>query len=231
MTGYVLVIEEKPRIEPLLLRVLSDTLFSTVSLNSITAAKRKLVESAPILVAADVNLGSEIGAGFKLARELSEHQSLAKIPLFLFSDKLSEEVIREATSSGAKALIPWPISQEALRQRLAALIGGPSESAPSLVETTPAKTEASRTGPKTALAPEVRVAVEDPNTEKLQLAQQILAKVLHNLKTSALLDVVDLEDVPQVVGEITKAVCAQMGSVATTPAQAVTLESALRGKK
>jgi len=244
MTGYVLVIEDKARIEPLLLRVVSDTFLSVVTIATIAAAKRKLVESQPVLIAADVNISGEIGGGFKLARELSEHQSLASIPLFLFSDKLNEEVIREATSSGAKALIPWPISQEALKQRLSSYIAVPtSESAKDENEgetinsevkraaSSPAELVSAEKSSQTtgAISPVPNATAEvDVAAKKLQLAQQILAKVLHNLKTSALLDVVDLEDVPQVVAEITKAVCSQIDS---NKVQSATLESALSGKK
>ncbi len=53
-------------------------------------------------------------------------------------------------------------------------------------------------------------AAAQPPTEfekKLQIAQQILAKVLYDLKTSHLLQVVDFEDVPRVVSEVTRSVC------------------------
>lgn len=43
--------------------------------------------------------------------------------------------------------------------------------------------------------------------ENLQYAQRILATVLHNLKTSDLLSVIDMDEVPKAVIEMTKSVC------------------------
>ena len=48
--------------------------------------------------------------------------------------------------------------------------------------------------------------------DKVKRAQQILAAVLHNLKTSDLLHVVDLEDVPRVVLQMTRQVCDPVSS-------------------
>lgn len=48
---------------------------------------------------------------------------------------------------------------------------------------------------------------QQPQSEKLLYAQQLLAKVLHNLRTSALLDVADMEDVPRIVLQMTRTVC------------------------
>lgn len=44
-------------------------------------------------------------------------------------------------------------------------------------------------------------------SENLQYAQRILATVLHNLKTSDLLSVIDMDEVPKAVIEMTKSVC------------------------
>lgn len=64
-----------------------------------------------------------------------------------------------------------------------------------------------------AQKPATRSAVESPAAEdasvedKLKRAQQILASVLHNLKTSDLLQVVELEDIPGIVMQMTRKVC------------------------
>lgn len=43
--------------------------------------------------------------------------------------------------------------------------------------------------------------------KKLRIAQNLLAKVLHNLKTSDLLQIIEIEDVARVVFEMTRKVC------------------------
>ncbi len=211
MTGYVLLIDEKGLIEPVLARVFEHSLLTIVSLPSVTAAKRKLIEERAALVISVAAFASDPEGGYRLARELSGHETLSTIPLVLVSNELTEEVIRKATDVGARALIPWPVSVESLQARLKPLLGDllalpQPETAPPLrkPETTASEPPARTSTPVGAAPP---ASTGEAASEKFQLAQQLLAKVLHNLKTSALLDVVDLEDVPEVVVEITRSVC------------------------
>lgn len=211
MTGYILLLEDRGGIEPVLSRALEHSLLSLVSCPSITAGKRKLIESQPVLILCAAAFANDSEAGFKLATELSNHESLSTIPLVLVSDQLSEDVIRRASAAGARSLIPWPLSADALQVRLRPLLGDQlGQPTPSAVrnETKPVAEEL-----PTADVPIVPLAPsEDAHAAKFQLAQRLLAKVLHNLKTSALLDVVDLEDVPGVVVEITRSVCLASGA-------------------
>lgn len=56
-------------------------------------------------------------------------------------------------------------------------------------------------------AKESSTVFDEDFLKKINLAQRILAKVFVNLKSSSLLQIVELEDVPRVVFEITRTVC------------------------
>src|SRR5258706_6982722 len=118
MTGYILLIDERGDIEPVLARALEHSLLTIVSLTSVTAAKRRLVDERATLVLCAAAFAADPEGGFRLARELSGHESLSSIPLLLVSEQLTEEVIRKATAVGARTLVPWPITVDSLRARL-----------------------------------------------------------------------------------------------------------------
>ena len=160
------------------------------------------MERTPDLVVCRIALQSGQEAGYQFARELSEHQELSTIPVLLVADELSEDVIRRASTSGAKSVLPWPLTVDALRMRVSVYLIDKLATVSSKVLSlsSAAQFAAQFVGEDESQAP-------TESEQKIHLAQQLLARVLHNLKTSALLDVVDLEDVPQVLGEITKAIC------------------------
>lgn len=62
-------------------------------------------------------------------------------------------------------------------------------------------------GELAAKAKESSMVFDEDFLKKINLAQRILAKVFVNLKSSSLLQIVELEDVPRVVFEITRTVC------------------------
>lgn len=57
------------------------------------------------------------------------------------------------------------------------------------------------------LAEERKIESASTKDEHFQFAQKLLAQVLHNLKTSNLLEVAEREDVPRIVAEMARKVC------------------------
>lgn len=257
MSGYVFLIDDQQRVEPVLARALQHTILTIVPFTSTAAAKRKLIEEQPKLILCAAAFAADPDGGFRLARELSAHEVLRAVPLLLIIDQLNEDVIRAASAAGAKSIVPWPVSAESLQQRLRPyldeLAAAASASNSDLISTRPTSGDApSPAEPGKGAAPStpklgistpasgapvqtpLQGGTEDPLPRKFAFAQHLLANVLHNLKTSALLDVVDYEDVPTVVNEITRAVClsasdkagGQMrGTIAQAPAQRAQLVS------
>ena len=200
MENLVLLVEDQNRIEPVLQKLFKGSSVRLVTHSDLLSAKRSLLQETPQLVIAVVALQKDTMAGFRFARELSGHEQFSQIPLVLIADELSEDVIREATTVGAKALIPWPVGVESLRNRFKAYLPGLAGEAEKIA---PAQISA----PTRAEKIKHEAPAASSSAEKIHLAQQLLAKVLHNLKTSDLLEVVDLEDVPRVVSEITRSLC------------------------
>jgi len=196
MSGYVLVVDDLGRVESSLAKVLAGTSLSIESFTSPLDAKRRLIVSEPRLIVSLTSFQNFGDGGFRLAEEISAHTELANIPVMLVAEHLTEDVIAHASRSGARSLMPWPVSIDSFKNRLK----------PFLADELAPKAAVSPTE-ETAIGPEAGTIEPTKPVEKIQLAQQLLAKVLHNLKTSALLEVVDAEDVPRVVFEITRAVC------------------------
>ena len=205
MDGFVLLIDDLGRVEAVLERALGGTGLKVESFTDPGPAKRRLIESAPLLIVSRADFQNHPEGGFRLAAEVSSHEQLASIPFVIIADQLSEDVIRRAAESGAKSLIPWPVTVDSLKNRLRPYLG---ESLP-VVEEKKEPEFPSPGGGTSALRQEkaAELAPSGGAEQKIHMAQQLLAKVLHNLKTSALLEVVDLEDVPRVVMEITRSVC------------------------
>jgi len=201
MDPVVFLIDDLGRVEAILEKAFTGTSLKLQVFNDTASAKRRLLEEHPQLIISLATFQNTPDGGFRLASELSAHDVLSAIPLVLVSEQLSEDVIRQASDSGAKALIPWPVTIESLKNRLKPFLESlnPKHETPPLPQ---AASAVSSQPPKESPA----LASASPHDEKIHVAQQLLAKVLHNLKTSALLEVIDLEDVPRVVMEITRAV-------------------------
>ena len=207
MDSVVFLIDDLGRVESILEKAFVGTPLKLQVFNDTAAAKRRLLEQSPTLIVSLATFQNNPDGGFRLATELSGHDVLSAIPLVLVSEQLSEEIIRRALDSGAKALVPWPVTIDSLKNRLKpfleSLMPEPPAAAP--VKTAPVKTAPVQAAPAQTVK-EPASSASSSNEEKIHVAQQLLAKVLHNLKTSALLEVVDLEDVPRVVMEITRSV-------------------------
>ncbi len=209
-TSFFIVIDPAGEVSQVVERAAAG--IAVVSVSSVAAAKRKLIEAAPLLLISRATFSDDPDGGYRLGRELQSHAALSGIPLLLVESDIDEASLRKATECGAKALIPWPVSAESLQVRLSSLL--PS------IKFAEVKAEAARSEPpKVADAPAAKSS-EQPSpgqgavaarpvvqSEKLQLAQQLLARVLHSLRTSDLLEVADLEDVPAIVFQMTRTVC------------------------
>ena len=183
---FFIVIDGGGEIAPIVERAVASAGVSVVSVASVAAAKRKLVEAAPLMLISRASFVDDIDGGYRLGRELQSHASLSTIPLVLVDADLNEESLRKATESGAKALIPWPVSAESLAIRLAALL--PSVQFGEVAATPTKPVEAPPVAAAAVTAGQAAVAARPVvQSEKLQLAQQLLARVLHSLRTSDLL--------------------------------------------
>lgn len=208
MKESIFLIDDLGRVEAVLEKAVASSGLEVVSFTDIPAAKRRIIESPPHLIITLISFQNDVDGGYRIAHEISSHDVLSSVPVLLIADELSEEVIRRASESGARSLIPWPVTVDSLRSRLKSFLPAPAADRS-------ASGAAPTASPAGMSAAEIRAAAlpkELPNAEsgseqKIQLAQKLLAKVLHNLKTSALLEVIDLEDVPRVVYEISRAVC------------------------
>lgn len=151
--------------------------------SDIMKAKTKLIESAPKLIICSFSFDGDREAGVRFSNDLRGHPSLSTIPVMLVDEKLQSDDIEKAKGAGAKAIVSIPVDESGLIKGLSKFLPGVFVSG--------------------TQAPQVSVSFE----EKLEYAEQLLAKVVNNLKTSHLLQVVDKEDVPRVVSEITRKVC------------------------
>lgn len=202
--AQIFVIDDLGGLEAYLERALEGSDFEIRSYFDFVQAKRALLELSssgiyPELILSRASLQNNPDGGYRFAAELARHESFSKIAVLLIAEELNEAVIRQASQSGARSVLPWPLSVEALRKRLGHYLSLEQYG------------RAASTGAEDSSSGSVLVELESEAQRKLQYAQQLLARGLLNFKTSALLDVVDYEDVPQVLLEIIRAVCQDAG--------------------
>ena len=197
MTDSILIINSSEELEQKARAAVSPAGVAVAVVSDIPSAKRRLLVDIPTAILCQVETGADRFAGIRFVEELKLHPRLGSIPVILFSLEPDEHVIAEASRAGASGLLSYPVDSSLLRQRLQPLLPALKEHQPPPAEHLgqPAGVEGSGEG-------------RDPDREtKLKLAQHLLAKALHNLKSSSLLDATQLEEVPQIVAEITRAVC------------------------
>ena len=200
MSNFILVIEDRERFRPILEAVSAGTSLKIVAVDNPAAAKRRIILEVPALIICSVGFLGDSEGGYRFCRELSEHESLSSIPVMLTADQLTEEMPRRGSEAGAKGIITWPITTDAIKRRIQPLLPA--------INLAAAPAETAKPAPPPAAAP----APVDPEFEaKIKTAQNLLARVLHNLKTSDLLQVVEIEDVPRIVLQMTRTVCGVKG--------------------
>ena len=204
MNEYILVIDAKDEIKALVDDALSGVNAKVLVSKDVNSAKRKLVQAVPCIILSVVNIDGDSKAGINLCHQLREHSEFSKIPLVLFSDSINDEILQQARVEGAKAVVPFSVLSTELRKFLNSLL-------PNIV---PKPAEVKQVNKSTQSQITSGSNVADLETqEKIEIAQRLMAKVLHNLKTSDLLQVVDKDEVAQVVYEMTRSVCGISSSV------------------
>lgn len=210
MNGYVLIIDDQNSAEPVVELALEGSSLSLVRVPDGPAAKRKIVQSVPEMILCNAGLSGDAEFGFRFCRELSSHGSFSQIPVMLLCERIEGSMIDQASASGARGMIPWPIDARALRMRLAPALpqlkGAPPQPAPAKEEEKPEPKKERAAAPEAAVA---EPALGGDAEAKFKLAQQLLAKVLHNLKTSNLLEVIEEDELPAVLLEITRKVAGE----------------------
>jgi PleD family two-component response regulator len=192
VSEYILVVDDRGTLKAACDAALEGCDVKLLHCTEITSAKRMLIQAIPCLIISVTKIDSIPDAGFSFCRALREHSEFSKIPVILASDQHDQELTAQAKSEGAKLLLPVSVSALDLRRVLHQLL--PNIVAQPSVQ--PAKSQAAQSE-----SSDVETA------EKLKLAQHLLAKVLHNFKTSDLLQVIEKEDIPQVIFGITRTVC------------------------
>lgn len=204
MKGIVLVIDDRERLGPVVQQALEGLKADLHIVDKVLAAKQFLVQTRPGVVISNVLLGENANAGFDFCREMRDHAAFASLPVILVGETLGEDVIRQATESGAHGLVGWPVAPETLRKRLTNFLDEGTQH-----QAIAADGSTSAAPPVQPPTPEMPVGQEATVDDKLKRAQYLLAMVLHSLKTSNLLEVVEMEDVPGIVMQMARTVCGE----------------------
>lgn len=221
MSSYILVIDNQNSVEPVVELALEDSGLALVRVGDGQAAKRRIVQDVPALIICNGALAGDADFGFRFCQELSGHGSFSQIPVMLLCERIDGAAIERATASGARGMIPWPIDADALRMRLAPALpqlrdqkntarssSGRSEQGESIAKDSAVDSKKANRPSERLTRPEPEPQLPDSDS-KFKLAQQLLAKVLHSLKTSNLLEVIEDDEVPSALLEITKKVIAE----------------------
>jgi response regulator RpfG family c-di-GMP phosphodiesterase len=185
--NLIVIIDPEVKLLGAVNRVLANYDVRYLHFEDILPARRKIISDPPALIISKVNFPTGDSAGTNFCKELTSHPTLQKVPVLLVTElpvtgELSEEQLRSAHEAGAKGLIKQIIPDDQLLHRILGLL-------PTLKNTETTNIE------------------NNPNQDKLNYVQQLLAKVLHNLKTSDLMTIAEYEDVPRIVLEMTRSVC------------------------
>ena len=202
--NFILVVDDSKQILSSFQAALEEDDFEFAAADSIAEGKRILVQREPTLIISQLydSCGEKIG--LQLLQELKKHQRFESIPVALVAESLDSEIIDQAGNAGAAGMIPWPISTEAIRNRLSSFLTNNSDQDPesaSQKQQIALEATAGTTGTKASrtISPEAE--------EKFMIAQKLLAKVLHRLKTSNLLETTEKENIPRIILEITNSIC------------------------
>lgn len=200
--------------------VLKEESITLASEKETMTAKRQLLRHSPDLIIGEMSGESGEQSILKFFEELRGHESFRTIPLLAICHRRSSELASSCQDAGAQGVITWPVDDAVLKQKLKLLLGRETKSL--LVGDEESQSldggssfdSHSIEAPSVFLGPESAVVDVSPEADeemelKLKNAQRLLAMVLHNIKTSDLLRVSALEDVPRIVYEVTRKVCQQ----------------------
>lgn len=224
--GAVLILESDQIVGKVIKQLTSGTGCEVSSVTSVPEARRKLISAPPTVVLLALEVIDE-ALGF--CSGLQEHPSLRGIPVVLCVAVADEDIVATGKAAGAAAVIAPDagILRETLSRYLpelaeegaSAIVAAPILATPA--SHAPALTPAVAPAPSSSAPTGAQAAGPGSKDQHFQTAQKLLAQVLHNLKTSNLLDVADAEDVPRIVLELTKKVCegANRGAKKSNPSE------------
>ena len=210
--SHILVISQSEYLRSISTRAFVNGQYPVKIVESINLAKSSMLTEMPAVILCDTSLEGDEFGGNNFCKQIQNHSALSVIPVALFLENFNEEVLESAKETGAKMLFQAPVELEHLSTHVNALITGKLGSLePSSSKSDSVVNEVESGGPilhgfSGELAEQIP-DLEESFVGKLEIAKELLAKVLHNLKTSHLLQVVEKEDVPRIVLEITRSVC------------------------
>lgn len=232
---YLLTIASSSGLDDALKELAVESAMDIAAVSTIAEAKRLLIRNLPKFILCSIEVSGDEQAGVSFCKQLQDHPQLGAVPVILFSSRASQEILHGAAVSGARGFIRIPVDVTMLRQHLSGLLGVPSavtvesKSAPTparggsvaggvrVPQSSPPLVKQEISTPVSA-PPQPKVLAQLAGDEELQkkldIAHGLIEKVLVNLRSSQLLQVVDLEDVPKVVAEITRSVCGSHADVA-----------------
>ena len=228
----LLLVDDRTKVSELLDAALGEIEIAFSSVPSIAKAKQSLVSKTPSLLVSNTKIENDETAGFRLCKDLRSHPMFESLPVLLFSAGVTQIGIQEASNCGASGLLDLTSPPERVRKRILRILGihDPREAVAESVQQPAVVASQAAAAPQRAPATsqpasrESAVSQEDSEQEasladKLKKAQHLLALVLHNLKTSNLLEVVDLEDVNGVVLQMARTVCGESAAARTASAR------------
>ena len=225
---YLLTIASSSGLDDALRELAAESALEVAAVSTIAEAKRLLIRNLPKFILCSIEVSGDEQAGVSFCKQLQDHPQLGAIPVILFSARANQDILHGAAVSGARGFIRIPVDVTMLRQHLSGLLAVPSavsvesKSSPSPAKGSsgaggvrvpqPSPSAAKRDVSAPASAPPqpnvlAQLSGDEELQKKLDVAHGLIEKVLVNLRSSQLLQVVDLEDVPKVVAEITRSVC------------------------
>ena len=191
--GYILVVEGEEELSGAVDDALTGCAVRRVVVSDFVSAKRRMISETPGLILCVLGIAGDAEGGYGFCSGLQEHSSFAQIPVLMFSPQITDEQIRRAAAAGAKGLMPCPPPAEGLRRRLAGLVPWVFEGA------------AASQGEESAAVEDIPL---DPEmSRKVKFVELLLAKVLHDVKSSPLLRAAKRDEIPRLVFEMARRVC------------------------
>lgn len=190
--------------------------------SSVPEAKMTMLKIPPTVIVTELDVPSASSQVLRFCREMRGHASFSNIPLLLVVRDNSATVVKMCQDSGAQTVMPWPSTAGEMFNRIEMLVSDDmSASIASSYEDPLQDEQRLSLGQKSSAVVNKKSASEATFEEKMAVAQRLLAMALHNLKTTNLLEVASIDDVPRIVSEITRAVCGQEDSPSKTDKVAV----------
>ncbi len=195
MAERVLVVDDTSSIESIIRSAVEPLGLEVLVAGDFRAAKHSMLECRPDIVFCFISTSESADAGYGFCSELQQHPDFGSIPVVLIAAQLGEQAVQKAAQSGVQGIMPWPVSAELVKRRVELLLEQDAQDA--------ARRE------ETGISAGQNTLVEDPveTSEQFKLAQNILAKVLYQLKTEKRIAQTPLAEVARLVYETTGEVC------------------------